>query len=279
MPGKPILAIKKSGYSNPVMLLDEIDKMSQDFRGDPASALLEVLDPEQNSNFADHYLDLDYDLSKCLFVATANSLHNVPKPLLDRMEIISIAGYTEEEKIQIAKQYLVPKQLHENGLEKKHNLRFHTQALRELVTYYTKEAGVRNLEREIGTICRKVARRHLSKRESQQNMPRVVTEQAATVAHPKSSEFKIIETITVKSVQHYLGARKFRIGVQHTEHEVGLCTGMAWTEVGGDLLVCEVAVLPGKGKLTITGKLGEVMQEVGTGGTQLRAVAGAVSRP
>ena len=261
MPGKPILAIKKTGYSNPVMLLDEIDKMSQDFRGDPSSALLEVLDPEQNSNFADHYLDLDYDLSKCLFVATANSLHNVPKPLLDRMEIISIAGYTEEEKIQIAKQYLVPKQLHENGLEKKHNLRFQTQALRELVTYYTKEAGVRNLEREIGTICRKVARHHLSKRESKQNTPRVVTGQTATVAEVKGGDFKIIETITFKSVQHYLGARKFRIGVQHTEHEIGLCTGMAWTEVGGDLLVCEVAVLPGKGKLTITGKLGEVMQE------------------
>lgn len=261
MPGKPILAIKKVGYSNPVMLLDEIDKLGQDFRGDPASALLEVLDPEQNSNFADHYLDLDYDLSKCLFVATANSLHNVPKPLLDRMEIISIAGYTEEEKIQIAKQYLVPKQLHENGLEKKHHLRFQTQALRELVTYYTKEAGVRNLEREIGTICRKVARRHLTKRENQQNMPRVVTGQAAAVTKPEVCDFKIIETITVKSVQQYLGARKFRIGVQHTEHEVGMCTGMAWTEVGGDLLVCEVAVLPGKGKLTITGKLGEVMQE------------------
>ncbi len=261
MPGKPILAIKKVGYSNPVMLLDEIDKMSHDFRGDPSSALLEVLDSEQNSNFADHYLDLDYDLSKCLFVATANSLHNVPKPLLDRMEIISIAGYTEEEKIQIAKQYLVPKQLHENGLEKKHNLRFHTQALRELVTYYTKEAGVRNLEREIGTVCRKVARRHLSKRESQQNMPRIVTGQTATVTKLDEHDFKIIETITVKSVQHYLGARKFRIGLQHTDHEIGLCTGMAWTEVGGDLLVCEVAVLPGKGKLTITGKLGEVMQE------------------
>ncbi len=261
MPGKPILAIKKVGYSNPVMLLDEIDKMSQDFRGDPSSALLEVLDPEQNSNFADHYLDLDYDLSKCLFVATANSLHNVPKPLLDRMEIITIAGYTEEEKIQIAKQYLVPKQLHENGLENKHNLRFHTQALRELVTYYTKEAGVRNLEREIGTICRKVARRHLGKHEGQHNMPRVVAGQAATVMKPDERDFKIVETITVKSVLHYLGARKFRVGVQHVEHEIGLCTGMAWTEVGGDLLVCEVAVLPGKGKLTITGKLGEVMQE------------------
>ena len=261
MPGKPILALKKAGYSNPVMLLDEIDKMSQDFRGDPSSALLEVLDPEQNGNFADHYLDLDYDLSKCLFVATANSLHNVPKPLLDRMEIISIAGYTEEEKIQIAKQYLVPKQLHENGLDRKHNLRFQTQALRELVNYYTKEAGVRNLEREIGTVCRKVARRHLTKYENQQNMPRVVTSQTATAKAIETGNLKIIETITVKSVQHYLGARKFRIGLQHTEHEVGLCTGMAWTEVGGDLLVCEVAVLPGKGKLTITGKLGEVMQE------------------
>ena len=261
MPGKPILALKKAGYSNPVMLLDEIDKMSQDFRGDPSSALLEVLDPEQNHSFADHYLDLDYDLSKCLFVATANSLYNVPKPLLDRMEIISIAGYTEDEKIQIAKQYLIPKQLQENGLDRKHNLRFQAQALRELVTYYTKEAGVRNLEREIGTICRKVARKHLTKREGQQNVSPVVTGQVATTTVPASSSFKIIETITVKSVQHYLGARKFRIGLQHTDHEVGLCTGMAWTEVGGDLLVCEAAVLPGKGKLTITGKLGEVMQE------------------
>lgn len=260
MPGKPILAIKKAGCSNPVILLDEIDKMSQDFRGDPSSALLEVLDPEQNHAFADHYLDLDYDLSKCLFVATANSLHNMPKPLLDRMEIISIAGYTEDEKIQIAKQYLVPKQLHENGLDRKHSVRFHTQALRELVTYYTKEAGVRNLEREIGTICRKVARKHLSKRENQQAMPRIVTEQAVSSISTQG-DFKIIETITVKSVQHYLGARKFRVGLQQADHEIGLCTGMAWTEVGGDLLVCEVVVLPGKGKLTITGKLGEVMQE------------------
>lgn len=257
MPGKPILAIKKAGFSNPVMLLDEIDKMSQDFRGDPSSALLEVLDSEQNHGFADHYLDLDYDLSKCLFIATANSLHNVPKPLLDRMEVISIAGYTEDEKVQIAKQYLIPKQLKENGLHSHHNLRFQSHALRELVTYYTKEAGVRNLEREIGTICRKVARRHLAKKEP---VAKAVNSEVDT-APISSAEFKIIETITVKSVQHYLGARKFRIGLQNADNAVGLCTGMAWTEVGGDLLVCEVAVLPGKGKLTVTGKLGEVMQE------------------
>ena len=259
MPGKPLLALKKVGVSNPVMLLDEIDKMSQDFRGDPSSALLEVLDPEQNHSFADHYLDLDYDLSRCLFVATANSLHNVPKPLLDRMEVISIAGYTEDEKCQIAKQYLVPKQLRENGLDKRHSLRFQVQSLKELVTYYTKEAGVRNLEREIGTICRKVARKHLTKHERGQ-VTAVVTGQVATSRQPVA-DLRIMETINVKAVQQYLGARKFRVGLQNDDNEVGLCTGMAWTEAGGDLLVCEVVVLPGKGKLTVTGKLGEVMQE------------------
>ena len=259
MPGKPILALKKVGTSNPVMLLDEIDKMSHDMRGDPSSALLEVLDPEQNHTFVDHYLDLDYDLSKCLFIATANSLHNITSPLLDRMEIISIAGYTEDEKVQIAKQYLIPKQLKENGLLEKHELRFQAQATRELINYYTKEAGVRNLEREIGTLCRKVARKYLTKRDKQQSTSSAVA--GSAVIRIKSEDFKITETITIKSIRQYLSARRYRIGLQSNAHEIGLCTGMAWTEFGGDLLTCEVAVLPGKGKLTITGKLGEVMQE------------------
>ena len=262
MPGKPILALKKVGTSNPVMLLDEIDKMSQDMRGDPSSALLEVLDPEQNSAFVDHYLDLDYDLSKCLFIATANSLHSVSSPLLDRMEVINIAGYTEEEKLQIAKQYLIPKQLKENGIHGKHDLRFQTQSIRELINYYTKEAGVRNLEREIGTICRKVARKYLAKRD---RAKQTQTQQRVAVNNDiisiKNSDFKISESITPRAVRQYLSARKYRIGMQSNDNEIGLCTGMAWTEVGGDLLTCEAAVLPGKGKLIITGKLGEVMQE------------------
>lgn len=259
MPGKIILALKKAGKSNPVVLLDEVDKMSQDFRGDPSSAMLEVLDPEQNHNFVDHYLDLDYDLSRCLFIATANNLHTIPKPLLDRMEIIQLTGYTEEEKLAISQQYLVPKELKENGLEG-NSISFQPKALREIITYYTREAGVRNLEREIGSICRKVAHKHLLKlgeETAQDSSESQATADGASI-RPKIS---ISETITDKSVNKYLGPRRHRVGMQNSANEIGICTGLAWTETGGDLLVVEVTTVPGKGKLTITGKLGDVMQE------------------
>jgi len=285
MPGKIIMAIKKSGSSNPLILLDEIDKMSSDFRGDPSAALLEVLDPEQNSTFADHYLDLDYDLSKVLFFATANSLHTIPRPLLDRMEVISLPGYTEVEKLAISRQYLVKKQLKENGL-KPENIDFTQGAIKELVRYYTREAGVRNLEREISTVLRRMARKHLKKaglvpsgkadaHDHDDEAPPV--KKQATTHHEENGKetakevrkpqninpeaLNIQETITEKSIKKYLGDRKFRIGRQNEVDAVGMCTGMAWTEVGGDLLEIEVAVMPGRGKLTITGKLGEVMQE------------------
>jgi ATP-dependent Lon protease len=286
MPGKIINALKKAGSSNPVVLLDEVDKLSQDFRGDPTSALLEVLDPEQNSTFVDHYLDVDYDLSKVLFMATANSLHTISKPLLDRMEVIRLSGYTEEEKLAISKQYLVPKQLKTNGLAES-GLNVSAGAIKELVRYYTREAGVRSLEREIGSVLRKIARKYLEKhtKEHAAAQPEGAAEgakvrnlktatQEATKASGEGSkptraegapvpsiDLKIAETVTEKSIQKYLGARRFRIGLSNTHHEIGLCTGLAWTEVGGDLLIAEVSILPGKGKLTCTGKLGEVMQE------------------
>ena len=258
MPGKIILALKKAGKSNPVVLLDEIDKLSQDFRGDPSAALLEVLDPNQNSSFADHYLDLDYDLSKVLFLATANSLHTIPAPLLDRMEVISLAGYTEEEKVAISNQYLIPKQIKENGLEKQ-NVNFSPKAVKELVRYYTRESGVRSLEREIASVFRKVARKHLKRLEEDRKAQQ--KDDTPIKSGLSLSKGDITEKISDKSINKYLGPRKFRIGLQNTEHEVGLCTGMAWTQVGGDLLITEIAIVPGKGKLTITGKLGEVMQE------------------
>ena len=270
MPGKIINAIRKSGSANPVVLLDEIDKLSQDFRGDPTSALLEVLDPEQNSTFVDHYLDVDFDLSKVLFMATANSLHTISKPLLDRMEVIRLSGYTEEEKVNIAKQYLVPKQIKANGLQNS-NVQMNLNALKELVRYYTRESGVRSLEREIGSVFRKLARKHLEKY-SKEN-PEIAAKQDATPGKNGKEEamvnkidfkplnLEISETVNEKTIQKYLGARRFRIGTQNSNHEVGLCTGLAWTEVGGELLVIEVSILPGKGSLKITGKLGEVMQE------------------
>ena len=266
MPGKIVQAVKKAGTSNPLILLDEIDKLSQDFRGDPSSALLEVLDPEQNSTFVDHYLDLDYDLSQVLFLATANSLHNIPRPLLDRMEVISLAGYTEDEKLAISNQYLVPKQLKANGLGKQ-AVTFTSPALMEIIRYYTRESGVRSLDREIASVLRKLARKHLRKIEAERReIDKAEGEVEAATQEPSHHKLelqdqKISEKVTEKSIGKYLGPRKFRIGLQSTAHEVGLCTGMAWTEVGGDLLVSEVAIIPGKGKLTITGKLGEVMQE------------------
>lgn len=251
MPGKILMAIKKAGSNNPVILLDEVDKLTHDMRGDPASALLEVLDPEQNATFVDHYLDLDYDLSNVLFMATSNTLDTIPRPLLDRMETINLSGYTEEEKTAIATQYLVPKQLKSNGLEEQ-NIKFHKTAIKELIRFYTREAGVRSLEREISSVCRKVAKKHITKYNKEKGeLPEKVRLAAGTFN----------ETLTEKSVQKYLGPHKFRIGLQNQTHEVGLCTGLAWTQVGGDILVSEVVVVPGKGKLILTGKLGEVMQE------------------
>jgi ATP-dependent Lon protease len=236
LPGQIIQSMKKAGTKNPVFLLDEVDKMANDFRGDPASALLEVLDPEQNTSFQDHYLDVEYDLSQVLFVATANVLHTIPGPLQDRMEVLRLHGYTEVEKLEIAKQYLVKKALENTGLTDK-NITFTDDALREIVRGYTREAGVRNLEREIGNVCRKTARR--------------VVKNGA----------KHSEQITAENVNEFLGVAKFRDSQVHEKSEVGLVTGLAWTEVGGSILQTEVQVLDGKGKLTLTGQLGDVMQE------------------
>jgi ATP-dependent Lon protease len=236
LPGQIIQSMKKAGTKNPVFMLDEVDKMASDLRGDPASALLEVLDPEQNTSFQDHYLDVEYDLSQVLFVATANVLHTIPAPLQDRMEILRLHGYTEAEKLEIAKQYLVKKQREATGLSDK-NAIFSDGALVDIIRGYTREAGVRNLEREIGNVCRKVARR-------------VVRNGA-----------KHKEEITDTNVNEFLGVAKFRDSQVHETSEVGLVTGLAWTEVGGSILSTEVQVLDGKGKLTLTGQLGDVMQE------------------
>ncbi len=236
LPGQIIQSMKKAGTKNPVFMLDEIDKMASDFRGDPASALLEVLDPEQNTSFQDHYLDVEYDLSQVLFVATANVLHTIPGPLQDRMEILRLHGYTEVEKLEIAKQYLVKKQLEGTGVTAE-QINFTDGALKAIIRGYTREAGVRNLEREIGNVCRKVARR-------------VVT---------NGPEHK--EEITAENLESILGVAKFRDSQVHEKSEVGLVTGLAWTEVGGSILQTEVQVLDGKGKMTATGQLGDVMQE------------------
>ncbi len=236
LPGKIIQSMKKAGSGNPVFLLDEVDKMSTDFRGDPSSALLEVLDPEQNSTFNDHYLDVDYDLSKVMFITTANTLDGIPRPLQDRMEIIRIAGYTEEEKHNIARKYLVKKQQEANGLEEK-NIEISDSALTKLIRHYTKEAGVRNLEREIATVCRKAA--------------------VEVVRNDRDAHVKV----TTKNLGKYLGPPRHRYGRAEEENRVGMATGLAWTELGGELLATEVTILPGKGKLTITGRLGDVMQE------------------
>jgi ATP-dependent Lon protease len=236
LPGQIIQSMKKAGTKNPVFMLDEIDKMASDFRGDPASALLEVLDPEQNTSFQDHYLDVEYDLSQVLFVATANVLHTIPGPLQDRMEILRLHGYTELEKLEIAKQYLLKKQREATGLTEE-QIVFEDEALKLMIRVYTREAGVRNLEREIGNVCRKVARRVVK------NGP------------------KHKETITVDNLAEFLGVPKFRDSAVHEKSEIGLVTGLAWTEVGGTILQTEVQVLDGKGKLTTTGQLGEVMQE------------------
>jgi len=235
MPGKIIQNLAKVGAKNPLFLLDEIDKMSMDFRGDPSSALLEVLDPEQNHTFNDHYLEVDFDLSDVMFVATANTL-NIPPPLLDRMEVIRIPGYTEDEKVNIALRYLAPKQMQNNALKKK-EIELQEEAIRDIIRFYTREAGVRNLEREIAKICRKVVKEIIL----------------------SSSREKTL--VTPDSLTHYLGVRRFRYGLADEEDQIGQVTGLAWTEVGGELLRIEAALMPGKGKLTHTGQLGEVMKE------------------
>ncbi|WP_242219908.1 endopeptidase La [Bacillus cereus group sp. BfR-BA-01380] len=235
MPGRIIQGMKKAKTINPVFLLDEIDKMSNDFRGDPSAALLEVLDPEQNHNFSDHYIEEPYDLSKVMFVATANTLASIPGPLLDRMEIISIAGYTELEKVHIAREHLLTKQLKEHGL-KKGNLQVRDEALLEIIRYYTREAGVRTLERQLAKLCRKAAKI-------------IVTEERKRVV------------VTEKNITELLGKRIFRYGQAETKDQVGMATGLAYTAAGGDTLAIEVSVSPGKGKLILTGKLGDVMKE------------------
>jgi len=235
MPGKVLQNLSKVKTRNPMFMLDEIDKMAMDFRGDPASALLEVLDPEQNHTFNDHYLEVDFDLSEVMFVATANTL-DIPAPLLDRMEVIRLAGYTEDEKINIAMRYLIPKQIKNNGL-KKGEIQIEESAVRDIIRYYTREAGVRSLERDIAKICRKVVK--------------------ALLLQPKGT----MSHITPETLEEYLGVRRYRYGQAEENDQVGQVTGLAWTEVGGELLTIEAVIMPGTGKQTYTGKLGEVMQE------------------
>ncbi len=235
MPGKIIQKLSKVGTRNPLFLLDEVDKMSMDFRGDPSSALLEVLDPEQNHTFNDHYLEVDYDLSDVMFVATANTL-NIPPPLLDRMEVIRLPGYTEDEKINIALRYLLPKQMKANGVRVK-ELAISEAALRDIVRYYTREAGVRNLEREISKICRKIVKDHVLRDQDKKAL------------------------VSPRNLEKFLEVKRFRYGRAEENNQVGQVTGLAWTEVGGELLTIETAVVPGKGQLTITGQIGDVMQE------------------
>ena len=237
LPGKIIQSLKKAGSSNPVFLLDEVDKMSMDFRGDPSAALLEVLDPEQNHTFNDHYLDIDYDLSRVMFICTANMLHQIPRPLEDRMEIIQIPGYIESEKLEIARNFLISKQREANGLKPEH-IEFSDPAVLEVIRHFTRESGVRSLERELASICRKVAREVV-----------------------KAAKDTRRRRITPATVRRYLGVPRYRHGRADEADRVGVCTGLAYTEVGGELLQTEVTAIPGKGKLQVTGRLGEVMQE------------------
>jgi ATP-dependent Lon protease len=248
MPGRIVQNIKLAGSKNPVFLLDEIDKMSSDFRGDPASALLEVLDPEQNSTFSDHYIEAPFDLSKVMFITTANVQYNIPRPLLDRMEIINISGYTEEEKLNIAQKYLLPKQIKEHGL-KENQINVSENAIRAIIREYTREAGVRDLERNIAALCRKVARDIVAK---------------------KSTGSKI----TAQNISQYLGIPKYRFGLAEKENQIGVVTGLAWTEVGGEVLTVEVQSHKGKGRITLTGQLGDVMKESAQAGfTYIRSIA------
>jgi len=241
LPGKLIQCMAKVGKKNPLFLLDEVDKMTTDFRGDPASALLEVLDPEQNHAFNDHYLEVDYDLSEVMFVTTANNSIHIPLPLLDRMEVIRLSGYTEDEKVHIALKYLIPKQFQANGLKGK-ELSFRGAAIRDIVRHYTREAGVRNLEREIAKICRKTVKQILSRKE-------------------RAGRAQAARTVTPRRLESLIGIQRFRYGRAEEQDRIGQATGLAWTEVGGDLLTIEVAVVPGKGKAAQTGKLGDVMKE------------------
>ncbi|MEG2529109.1 MAG: endopeptidase La [Anaerovoracaceae bacterium] len=248
IPGRVISSIKDAGTNNPVFLFDEVDKIGADFKGDPASALLEVLDPEQNKDFTDHFLEVPFDLSKVMFITTANNTDTIPRPLLDRMELIEVSGYTEEEKVKIAQKYLIPKKTKEHGL-KSTNFSLSESAVRDLVNYYTRESGVRNLEREIAGLCRKVARK-------------IVTD--------KSKGCKI----TANNLEKYLGKKRYRYDIIEGKNEVGVTTGLAWTTVGGDTLFIETAVVPGSGKLVLTGQLGEVMQESAKAGiSYIRSMA------
>jgi ATP-dependent Lon protease len=249
LPGKIIQSLKKAGSSNPVFLLDEVDKMSMDFRGDPSSALLEVLDPEQNHNFGDHYLEVDYDLSKVMFVLTANSLSGVPRPLLDRMEVITISGYTEIEKFNIAKKYLIPKQMEQHGLQPA-DIAVDDEALRSLIRLYTREAGVRNMERLVATVCRKVAKKLVDLR--------------MEATKSKKAEKQTVIRVRADDLEEMLGAPRNLPNKLEDNNEVGLTNGLAYTEMGGEMLQIEVSVVPGKGAVKITGKLGDVMQESAT---------------
>src|SRR5579884_1426961 len=280
LPGQIIQMMKKAGAVNPVFLLDEVDKMSMDFRGDPSAALLEVLDPEQNYMFMDHYLDVEYDLSQVFFIATANVLHTIPPALQDRMEVIRLSGYTEMEKLEIAKRFLVPKQRKETGLTEEH-VEFKDEGIQSLIQFYTREAGVRNLEREIGNLCRKVARKVVEAQSAQSDSapvsaasgePEVIEEAAPTNGAPKKGRRKPkkeqvplvpIEkvVITPQTVTELLGPQRFRDLTKEKQNEVGATTGLAWTEVGGSILTTEAAIMEGRGKMMTTGKLGDVMQE------------------
>lgn len=248
IPGRIITSIRDCGVNNPVFLFDEIDKVGSDYRGDPASALLEVLDPEQNKDFKDHFLDVPFDLSKVLFITTANTTETIPGPLLDRMELINLSSYTEEEKVEIAKQHLVPKQIKENGL-KPEEINISDGAIRSIVNYYTREAGVRNLEREIGSVCRKVARKVVESGELKGRKSR------------KSDAALKKYRITAGNIESYLGKKKAHYDIVEGDNEVGVTTGLAWTSVGGDTLFIETTVMDGTGKLVLTGQLGDVMQE------------------
>ncbi len=236
LPGQILQMMRKAGVTNPIFVLDEVDKMSMDFRGDPSAALMEVLDPELNHAFTDHYLDVEYDLSKVMFICTANVLHTIPQPLQDRMEVLRLPGYTEREKLEIARRFLVPKQRETNGLSKA-NIGFPDEVIGHVIRYYTREAGVRNLEREVASICRKVARK--------------------VVKDGKKTSVQIAPA----NLHEYLGVMKFRDPWAQKKNEIGLATGLAWTEVGGEVLATEASIMPGKGRLTLTGKLGDVMQE------------------
>jgi len=248
IPGRVISAIKDAGTNNPVFLFDEVDKIGSDFKGDPASALLEVLDPEQNKEFTDHFLEVPFDLSKVMFITTANTIETIPRPLLDRMEVIEVSGYTEEEKVKIAQRYLIPKQMKAHGLKKK-NFTIGEKALRDLINFYTRESGVRNLEREIGSLCRKVAKNIVSKKGD-------------------------VYRITPAAIEKYLGKHRYRYDMVNEASEVGVTTGMAWTQVGGDTLFIETSFVPGNGAIQLTGQLGDVMQESAkTAITYIRSIA------